>query len=97
MTIGSERTPYRCYAKLFCRWDEMSRLLRLGRIVWAWGRPGTGKGWTAKLSFGLTPRLLQINSCNRTQRRIGPFSFDRNDQSIIILGLLDDRIVFLVF
>ena len=59
MLIGSNRTPYRWFANLFCRWDPEAKFLRLGRIVWARGKgPGTGKGYTAKLSLALRPKLL---------------------------------------
>lgn len=59
MTIGSDQYPYRCFAKLFVRWDERAKLLRLGRLVWARGKMMHG-GWTAKLSLALTPRIVQF-------------------------------------
>lgn len=55
---GSDRPPYRWFAKLFCTWDNRTKLLRLGRLVWARGKPGTSAGWSAKLSLALTPKLL---------------------------------------
>ena len=58
MTIGNDRTPYRVFAKLFCTWSSREKLLRLGRIVWANGRPGDGKGYTAKLSLALMPSVI---------------------------------------
>lgn len=62
MTIGSPRVPYKAFAKLFCRWDGRARLLRLGRLVWAKGRPGvSGGGYTAKLSLALTPSVLRFS------------------------------------
>lgn len=59
MTIGNNRAPYRWFAKLFCTWSQRERLLRLGRLVWANGKPGLpGGGYSAKISLGLTPRLF---------------------------------------
>lgn len=62
MKIGSDRTPYSWFVKLFCRWDSSARLLRLGRLVWATGR-NPGPGWySAKLSLALTPRLFGFST-----------------------------------
>lgn len=61
MTIGRSEAPYRCFAKLFATWSPAERLLRLGRIVYSRGNPGQpGGGYSAKLSLGLTPRLLRL-------------------------------------
>ena len=60
MVIGSDRYPYRCFAKMFVTWDQRALVLRLGRLVWARGKMMHG-GYTAKLSLALTPRLFQFS------------------------------------
>lgn len=60
MTIGRQefgKRP-RCFLKLFCTWSPEERVLRLGRLVWDRGRIGDGKGYSAKVSLALAPRLL---------------------------------------
>lgn len=57
MIIGNSRVPYQLFAKLFVRWSPRERLLRLGRIVWAKGKPGRG-GYSAKCTLALTPRAF---------------------------------------
>jgi len=42
MTIGKNQAPYRAFAKLFCTYSPREKLVRLGRIVWAKGQPGSG-------------------------------------------------------
>jgi hypothetical protein len=62
MTVGKSRVPYRCYAKVFTTWSPDEQLLRLGRLVWSRrGGPGLAGGWSAKLSLGLTPKLVSFN------------------------------------
>jgi hypothetical protein len=73
MTIGNSRYPYRCFAKLFVTWDKRSKLLRLGRLVWARGTMMHG-GHTAKLSLALTPKLLH-------------FSRDWNEWCAVLCGI----------
>lgn len=61
MTIGRSQAPYRCFAKLFLTWSPTERLLRMGRLCWANGKPGQpGGGYSASLSMGLTPRLFRF-------------------------------------
>lgn len=45
-------------ARFIGRWSPPERLLRLARFVWKRGKPGDGKGYSAKFTVGLTPRLL---------------------------------------
>lgn len=61
LTLGSY-FPNRTnpFVKLFCRWDSDCKLLRLGRIVWHRGKVGDGKGYSAKLSLALSPRLFKV-------------------------------------
>jgi hypothetical protein len=59
MTIGQSTAPYRWFVKLFARYSPPERMIRLGRVVWAVGEgPGTGKGYSAKLSLALRPSLF---------------------------------------
>lgn len=60
--LGSDEVPYRWFIKYVGRWSPQERMLRLARIVWSRGEgPGTGKGYCAKLSLALRPRLLQLH------------------------------------
>jgi len=67
MIIGKKRL----FLKLFITWD--SRLLRLGRLVWAKGKPGEG-GYSAKISLALTLCLLK-------------WHFDRFDKIVTVFGI----------
>lgn len=59
MTIGRSQIPYTCFLRLFCSWSPSDRVLRLGRLVWRRGEgPGADRGYCAKFSFGLAPKLL---------------------------------------
>lgn len=59
MIIGKNQIPYVWFLELFVTWCARSRLLRLGRIVWAKGKPGLpGGGYSAQLSLALAPRLF---------------------------------------
>ncbi|WP_424140942.1 hypothetical protein [Roseomonas chloroacetimidivorans] len=42
------------------RYDASNRLLRVGRLMWERGVVGDGNGYSAKLSFGLSWRLLPL-------------------------------------
>ena len=44
--------------KFVMRYSPPERLLRLFRLVWRWGCVGDGVGYSAKLSFGLTPTIF---------------------------------------
>jgi hypothetical protein len=63
MLIGNERCgPNRAFVKLFVTWSPDERILRLGRCVWQRGRfqfgPRGNGAYSAKFSWGLTPRLF---------------------------------------
>jgi len=64
MEIGSSRIPYRCFLKTVFTVSKRpyERKVRLFRVVWSrLGGPGgfTKKGYSAKLSFNLVPRVFQ--------------------------------------
>jgi hypothetical protein len=43
------------------RWDDIQRFWRIARILWERGDgPGTGRGYSAKLSFALDPKLFRL-------------------------------------
>jgi len=48
------------------RHDETQRHLRLFRVLWERGHVGDGKGYSAKLAVGLTPRLIGFHRDTRT-------------------------------
>lgn len=45
--------------KRVLRSDEIQRHFRLFRIMWEVGTVGDGKGYSAKLAFGLRPRFFE--------------------------------------
>jgi hypothetical protein len=44
--------------KSVMRYDPTQRCLRLFRLLWTYGIVGDGKGYSAKLSFSLAPRIF---------------------------------------
>lgn len=57
--IGRSQIPYRCFLKWVGRWSPDERMLRVARLVWRRGEgPGFGKGFCAKLSLALRPKLI---------------------------------------
>lgn len=45
--------------KIVGTWDSRAKLLRLFRVVWTHGTVGDGVGYSAEVTFALTPRLFQ--------------------------------------
>lgn len=61
--------------KIVMRLDAIQRHFRLFRLLWTKGKVGDGNGYSAKLSFGLIPKL---------------FSYERLSQydiALIVFGL----------
>ena len=58
--LGSDRVPYRWFLKWVGRRDRHERKIRLFRLVWSRkGGPGTGVGWSSKLTLNLAAYWLQ--------------------------------------
>jgi hypothetical protein len=73
--LGRDRIPYRWFVKMVGTWSSYERKLRVIRIVWARkGGPGTGKGWSSKLTFNIVLRLFA-------------WHWDSTDCYLTILGL----------
>ena len=46
-------------ARWIGRWDGCGRVLRLTRVMWERGTVGDGRGYSAKLTLGLRPKLFE--------------------------------------